>query len=515
MSAKRPVPALRGDLELEVFPEAESGSAMLVAQVLDRRLRRRIKLDRTGLLLYRLIDGRRDLDDIDDALRRQGALLPPHLLVKTIEFFEKNLLLESSSLQEAASKTREQLPAAGTYRLRSEPSAAPVEVHFLEETRHTCVGCGQCCRGYQFGPLTDEEAARLATETFEEEGERIQGSRKVVQREIEGKMVPLLETREDGRCVFLSEDKRCIVHREKGADAKPWMCQAFPLRFVATQDGRLFGFLQMECFGYHEARKSARPYVERADEVRHVIRVAGPFPVLGPATLLGNRSLELAEYETLESWILEALKAHSSTPGTGLVLAGQLLGHLERGGELEAFSPRPAPLPESDAAWTRAVAVLARETAGEPATTVGGELIGASPEMRRWFADALDFFRGEGDPHELVAIARVADACEDGECTAILTEFLRNEVFSKEWYRAGDLRLGFSLTLARYVLTLSGARMQAHREGTDRVAPRALTHALCSVQRSLRTLRVESFAERHHAELLEIYESFTRSCAQG
>ena len=37
MNRKRPIPAPREDLELEVFPEAEVGSATLVAEVLDRR----------------------------------------------------------------------------------------------------------------------------------------------------------------------------------------------------------------------------------------------------------------------------------------------------------------------------------------------------------------------------------------------------------------------------------------------------------------------------------------------
>jgi Fe-S-cluster containining protein len=46
-----------------------------------------------------------------------------------------------------------------------------------------------------------------------------------------------LEKRKDGRCTFLSEDNRCSLHLEHGAEAKPGMCRLFPYSFTPTPNG--------------------------------------------------------------------------------------------------------------------------------------------------------------------------------------------------------------------------------------------------------------------------------------
>lgn len=46
-----------------------------------------------------------------------------------------------------------------------------------------------------------------------------------------------LEKRDDGLCAFLTEDKRCSIHSDHGADAKPAMCRLFPYTFTHTPSG--------------------------------------------------------------------------------------------------------------------------------------------------------------------------------------------------------------------------------------------------------------------------------------
>lgn len=46
-----------------------------------------------------------------------------------------------------------------------------------------------------------------------------------------------LEKRSDGRCEFLSEENRCLLHQHFGEDAKPAMCRLFPYTFTETPSG--------------------------------------------------------------------------------------------------------------------------------------------------------------------------------------------------------------------------------------------------------------------------------------
>lgn len=45
-----------------------------------------------------------------------------------------------------------------------------------------------------------------------------------------------LEKGRDGKCAYLTNDKRCRMHSEMGAASKPSMCQLFPYSFTVTPD---------------------------------------------------------------------------------------------------------------------------------------------------------------------------------------------------------------------------------------------------------------------------------------
>jgi len=103
----------------------------------------------------------------------------------------------------------------------------------LAETRFGCVGSGDCCQSYNFGPLRDEDVERLARLPLKETfgvGEWF------YEREIAGEKYRFLSAR-DNRCVFLLDDCRCGIHAHFGVDAKPNLCRFYPYEQLATLQG--------------------------------------------------------------------------------------------------------------------------------------------------------------------------------------------------------------------------------------------------------------------------------------
>lgn len=106
-----------------------------------------------------------------------------------------------------------------------------VPYSILEGARFACQGSGACCQGYAFGPLTDEDVARLDALDLA--------------AAFPGIAAPYVDTSEAGRylrrngdrCVFLAEDRRCGLHAAFGADAKPGFCRVFPLDSFGTVEG--------------------------------------------------------------------------------------------------------------------------------------------------------------------------------------------------------------------------------------------------------------------------------------
>ena len=94
--------------------------------------------------------------------------------------------------------------------------------HILGPLRHDCTGCGGCCHGVVVF-LNQQERARVRAlaaqagmEDPVEDGElRFQG----------------------GRCLFQAEDERCRIHVEHGLEAKPLLCQQYPLVLSRTAQG--------------------------------------------------------------------------------------------------------------------------------------------------------------------------------------------------------------------------------------------------------------------------------------
>ncbi len=94
--------------------------------------------------------------------------------------------------------------------------------HVLGPVRHACTGCGGCCHGVVVF-LNLEEAAR------------VRGFAAAA-----GQPDPVVDRRlafADGLCPFQGEDELCRLHTQHGLEAKPLLCQQYPLVLTRTEQG--------------------------------------------------------------------------------------------------------------------------------------------------------------------------------------------------------------------------------------------------------------------------------------
>ncbi len=100
------------------------------------------------------------------------------------------------------------------------------------EEKWDCHQCGFCCRGSLI-PLSNLDAERLRNQKWNEQSEYQKLRITVYDRGAESGT--RLAHRSDGSCVFLNEDGLCRIHSKYGIEAKPTICQTFPLQLISHE----------------------------------------------------------------------------------------------------------------------------------------------------------------------------------------------------------------------------------------------------------------------------------------
>ena len=99
--------------------------------------------------------------------------------------------------------------------------------------RWDCTGCGKCCRG-NVVPLHDDDLARLREQRWDQHPD-FRGTRTIVRQRLIGGRYQLAQ-RDDGTCVFLTDEGLCRIHQEFGFESKPLVCRMYPLQLVPVHD---------------------------------------------------------------------------------------------------------------------------------------------------------------------------------------------------------------------------------------------------------------------------------------
>lgn len=126
------------------------------------------------------------------------------------------------------------------------------ELVALSEPRHACTGCGGSCRGVRVR-LFDDEVERIRS---------LAPSLGVDEPVVDGVLRQV-----DGECAFLDGD-RCRIHAAHGPDAKPWICQQFPL-VVVLVDGKARTGIDPGCYSASDDAPPAEIAFRGAHEVNH------------------------------------------------------------------------------------------------------------------------------------------------------------------------------------------------------------------------------------------------------
>ncbi len=152
-------------------------------------------------------------------------------------------------------------------------SQEPRAILVPQKLNFTCQACGGCCRA--FSPIvTEANVARLSERDWGATRPRFAG-RAMTEPLPDGRT---RFTSIDGACIFLDDDNLCAIHKELGAEAKPWMCQTFPYRAVDTPDG-LVASLDFACPTV--VADDGAPLEEQIDEIRRLVTVVPPGQVMG------------------------------------------------------------------------------------------------------------------------------------------------------------------------------------------------------------------------------------------
>lgn len=97
-----------------------------------------------------------------------------------------------------------------------------------------CHVCGSCCKEYVV-TLSEDERKRIESQGWE--GDPTLGGRSwFKKRGPWWRRKYQLNHREDGSCVFLSEEGRCRIHERFGYETKPLPCRLFPFVLVPAGD---------------------------------------------------------------------------------------------------------------------------------------------------------------------------------------------------------------------------------------------------------------------------------------
>jgi Fe-S-cluster containining protein len=181
------------------------------------------------------------------------------------------------------------------------------------------------------GPITPAEVERLMSlrEAVRRLEPELPDDAPVMTVDDQGETVTAMNNAA-GRCVFLTRERLCAIHKHFGSEAKPLQCRLFPLRVVETEDGFRVG-ISSRCAMAHRSFESASP--RSAEEAVAELGLGAP-----PGELVGldprnPRSLRATPIFRAnlaqEEYFLSLLSAPQVTMG-GLLASGDGTPRLDR-----------------------------------------------------------------------------------------------------------------------------------------------------------------------------------------
>jgi Fe-S-cluster containining protein len=400
-----------------------------------------------------------------------------------------------------------------------------LEPVFLAGSRFACQGSGECCQNYQFGPLSDEDAARIeALDIAAAYPDLADATYFDVKEWTAERRLLYLATAPSptgDRCVFLRGDRRCGLHAAFGAEAKPGFCRVYPIQQLATVEG-LKLYDGGECASFSTSSCSG-PLLEEDYPRLRALMPEGP-DLDHPIVFLDDQTPCDYGYFLALQRSLVALADGGASAGEALVGMGRLargfvaaaracpVEHGEPEDTVDRFLAGdvrrhlPASLAPDGEAARAGLAAIARVARALLAATAPG--VSEGNRLSRDFAAVLHFIAtlaseraGGGAPAGAPLLEQYARAAALPPCgagfDAPLRTALRQVAFGRKMLvedrlEAGLLRLAFV-----HLATVLGARLRAAIDGAPEPA---LAHLDAAHMLAERVLRRSSSAEVLTAE---------------
>jgi Fe-S-cluster containining protein len=200
--------------------------------------------------------------------------------------------------------------------------------------RYSCHQCGWCCRWWRI-EVEPADRDRLLAHDWAADSPRLAGVQLFEEQQLPGRTEPVVQTAQiDGQCVFLEGDGLCLIHRVMGLEAKPAVCQGFPLVLGRTTDGVLVGgnyacpsLVRNDGDPFYRQEEFVLGLLERWEAESAEDGPAGRGAMIDTEPLLAEKiRLAWRAYRALEDSLLEILGKQELPASARLVAEHGLIG---------------------------------------------------------------------------------------------------------------------------------------------------------------------------------------------
>jgi Fe-S-cluster containining protein len=383
--------------------------------------------------------------------------------------------------------------------------------------RFSCLGCGRCCTHWNV-IITGEEYERFRQVDWASVSPSLGGKELFIR--LPERDPPDYVIGQDpvtGRCLFLDEENRCVMHAHLGGEKKGLTCRLFPLMFVEAPDGVTVG-LRFNCpavQGNSGEDLSADPpalgsLLEEVRNSQQAVRLLDPIPFDSEETLSWDLYLQI------ENTLNDILRDDAVSAFEGLVRGAffleDILEPIEDGrfGEIarsaavhrnrlsdsaaKALEPPEAKLGFKERLFLNhflGYFVKIRK-AGERPAGAFRRFCGFLSDGSRVLAHC--FHRGTLRPQgfesavSLRAVEEIPPVRLSPDMEALMRRYFAYRVFSRTYFGRAffhfSLKSGFNLLLIIYALILYLARAHAAMKGNREVTCEDLREGLACVEYS-------------------------------
>jgi Fe-S-cluster containining protein len=503
------IPSLRHDVEVQ-----ETDNDRFPWVIRDDKLEQSIGLDPLGKLIVDNLDQPRNPVDILGYAHAHGeGRLDPHLLWRHVSHLAQHGVLEGQRAEHIRRVSEHRMDPL------EDVGADELPMAFVAGLQHACQACGSCCSATDVGPIPDNIVDSIRSVDWRKHIVGLRDNDDLFREGVhDGKSVVLTQMRHD-QCVFLSDDKLCLIHQQLGVEYKPSPCRQFPYVFARSGD-RIDVSLQMECRAYWQAKQAATPPSESQDELRLLLEGGAPVHVLPPVLSVDSGfMISRDEYLTLESSIIEAmlgaddrgepmgvLAAYGLAAKQALATLYQTVDDEERTFVSRAQWRRLFPdafEPDADP-WENFLNTLGRfhdETMAftQQAIKVANEKgLNNLANRYRFFERSIRAICKETDPNAF----RISDPAAIRE---ILKDILTSALFAKEAVRRGTLQFGLALVGMRALLVFYGACQRAREACRVEVHVQDVIDSMVTTSKMLRDPAVHAYCQGIEKPLINLF----------